>query len=164
MERLELTRHRPKNPPSKTVSEAERIKGKVVNSNRKKERNMTRTRTTQEIGEIRATMAMPTAERVARLEAAINDLDRQAALTNSGTEAMRLSGARLLDEEALRLTETGADYGSALRQAAGVVDVSDPADAEDGPHRRLGDAHHGSDEELEKIVNERMNGDKENYA
>ncbi len=165
MDEMALTRSKSKHPPSKTVAEQRKIKAKVDTSDKKRRQKMTpNTRTPEEIEEIRATMAMPAPERIARLQAAMNDLDKQAAVTNTGSEEMRLSGARLLDEEALRLTQDEGDYSQGMRRAMSVVDVDDAADVDDRPARRLGDAHHGTDQEMEKAINDRMAQDKENYA
>ncbi len=157
MDEMALSRSKSKHPPAKVAVEAQRIKSKVEKSDTNRRSNMTRN-TAEAQTRQKLTADLPKMERF------IEDLDKQAAVTNTGTPEMRLSGARLLEAEALRLAQDdGADYSHGMRRAVGVVDVPD-GDVDDRPARRLGDAHHGSDEELEKIVNERMNGDKENYA
>jgi hypothetical protein len=80
----------------------------------------TNTRTPEEINEIRAALAMPIGDRIERMEAFIEELDKEAAITGGGTEEMRMSGARLLDEEAMQLTQNrDEDYRESVRQVVG---------------------------------------------
>lgn len=120
------------------------------------------TRTPEEIEEIRATLAMPTEQRIARLEAAIRELDKEATISGEGTEEMRLSGARLLDQEAMRLTQgRDDDYGQAVRQVVGNTAVTRD-DEDDGPTRRLGEVY-GNEEEMREAVERRMRENPEEY-
>jgi hypothetical protein len=77
----------------------------------------TTTRTPEEIEELKATLAMPMRDRMARMKKFIDDLDVEAAINGTGTEEMRLSGTRILVASATEREESGdEDFGTALRE------------------------------------------------
>jgi len=99
---------------------------------------MSTTRTPQEIEEIRATMAMPMSQRIARMKAFIDELDVEAAINGTGSQEMRLSGARILVASATEREENGdEDFGSALREEIRTSAVVTPDEyGRDYPARR----------------------------
>ena len=126
-------------------------------------KQMGNTRTEQEINELKATLALPRGARIARLEEAIEDLDREAAITGTGDEEMRLSGARLLNEEAMRLTDRADDdYGDTVREVVGNTTVSREEDDEARGSIHLMDTSE-YEAEMREAVERRMKDYPEDY-
>lgn len=170
MTETRLTRSRPKNPPAKTVAEAEKVKrARSRNRTRRRPKNMTtRTRLEDlpplarkyvEENELKLTDATDrpvTPAEMGDLEGQVGDLRRE----REAERDLRLAGE--LDAKATTLmnADPNLDYGSAMRAAV----ANDGRFARnDEPDPRIGQVY-GTDDEMREAVERRMKADPANYA